>query len=116
MQTADVPGSFRGEELLGFILKFRDPPAGGGKRFNMYQAIYFNMLKPLSEMADDSYYRNLFFNQDTPPDKQNDFLSIDEDDWSSSRVISAEYVFSMIAFQLLGEYVDNAYGNHQKDW
>jgi hypothetical protein len=114
--TADDPDSKWGWEILDFILKFRDPPVNSGKRFNIYHAIYFNMLKPVSEMADDPFYRNMFFKENTPVDEQIDFLTIDVDDWNRSRAIPAEYLFSMITFQLLGEFVDNAYGNHQKDW
>ena len=116
MKNADVPGAPRGAELMEFVRRFRDPPAGSGKRFNSYQALYFNALKPLSEMAGDPFYRNLFFKPATPPEDQLDFLTMEEEDWARSKAVSAEYVFSMVTRMLLGENVINANGNHQKDW
>jgi hypothetical protein len=117
--TGNFSGSY-GDEVSAYIGKFRGPREDElekypGLKRRLYQAIYCNNLKPLSETADDPFYKNLHFKPD--PDKpENDFLSEEDEDWSNARAIPAVYIFSMIARTMFGEAVVCSGGDHLKDW
>jgi hypothetical protein len=81
----------------------------------LYQAIYCNNLKPVSETLNDPFYKNLFFNPD--PDKPvTDFLLNEDDDWGNARAISALYIFNLIGKRMFGEGVVCSDGNRLKEW